>query len=166
MEEEIKLERDFRERSRSHIEHRDREGERPNEKSLHRGVGEPVRYGVPGGIKKFYRVEPEAEPAASFDRIVAVPAGCLKGTLAMVMAEKKVATPEDRYRAGMEGDIEAVNNVLKITGIRMKCHLRVSRDKVADARKPFSICIRHCTAAQSVMNSIEIKDELVIEEKA
>jgi hypothetical protein len=79
----------------------------------------------------------------------------MMGTLATVMAGKKIATPEDRYWADVEGDIEAVNNVLKITRIRVKYNLKVTGDKIT-----------RCPAAQSVMNCIEIKDELVIEEMA
>ncbi|HOD35192.1 MAG TPA: OsmC family protein [Syntrophales bacterium] len=88
----------------------------------------------------------------------------MMGTLAAVMAGKKIATPEDRYWADVEGDIEAVNNVLKITRIRVKYHLKVPGDKVADARESFANYITRCPAAQSVMNCIEIKDELMIEE--
>ena len=35
---------------------------------------EPVRYGLHGGIKKFYQVEPEKEHAATLDHIVAATA--------------------------------------------------------------------------------------------
>jgi hypothetical protein len=36
---------------------------------------EPVRYGLHGGIKKFYGVEPEEELPATLDHIVAAVAG-------------------------------------------------------------------------------------------
>ncbi len=36
---------------------------------------EPVRYGVHGGIKKFYGLEPEEELPATLDHIVAAVAG-------------------------------------------------------------------------------------------
>jgi len=39
------------------------------------GFNEPVHYGVHGGIKKFYKVEPEKEHAATLDHIVAATAG-------------------------------------------------------------------------------------------
>ena len=39
------------------------------------GFSEPVRYGVHGGIKKFYGVEPEEELPATLDHIVAAVAG-------------------------------------------------------------------------------------------
>ncbi len=39
------------------------------------GFPEPIRMGVHGGIKKFYRVEPEEDLPATLDYIVAAVAG-------------------------------------------------------------------------------------------
>lgn len=39
------------------------------------GFPDPVRYGVHGGIKKFYGIEPEEELPATLDHIVAAVAG-------------------------------------------------------------------------------------------
>jgi hypothetical protein len=39
------------------------------------GFPEPVRYGVHGGIKKFYGVEPEEELPTTLDHIIAAVAG-------------------------------------------------------------------------------------------
>ena len=85
------------------------------------------------------------------------------GTLATALARKKIPTPEERYWAEVEGDIENVNNVLKITQIRVRYHLRVETEKVTDAKEAFSSYLIRCPAAQSVMGCIGIKDELIIE---
>lgn len=85
------------------------------------------------------------------------------GTLATLMAGKKIPTPESLYWADVEGDIENVNGVLKITTIRVKYHLKVSEDKVADAKESFANYITRCPAAQSVIGCIKLEDELVIE---
>ena len=87
----------------------------------------------------------------------------MMGTLATVMASKKIPTPEDRYWADVEGDIENVNGVLKITTIRVNYHLKVTEDKVADAKESLSTYIKVCPAAQSVIGCIKIADELIIE---
>lgn len=42
----------------------------PTRKAMIEGFREPVYYGLHGGIKKFYRVEPEVEHAATLDHIV------------------------------------------------------------------------------------------------
>ena len=87
------------------------------------------------------------------------------GTLAGVLAGKKIATPEDRYRAEVEGDIENVNGILKITRIRVDYHLKIAREKAADAREAFSSYLVRCPAAQSVIGCIQIQDRLVLEEE-
>jgi organic hydroperoxide reductase OsmC/OhrA len=88
----------------------------------------------------------------------------MMGTLATVLAGKKIPTPEERYWADVEGDIMAVNGVLKITNIRVKCHLKVAAGKSAEAREAFSAYLVRCPAAQSVIGCIDIHDELVLEE--
>jgi organic hydroperoxide reductase OsmC/OhrA len=87
----------------------------------------------------------------------------MMGTLATVMAGKKIQTPEPLYWAEVEGDIESVNGVLKITTIRVKYHLKVAEEKVSEAKESFSNYISLCPAAQSVKGCINIEDELIIE---
>jgi len=86
------------------------------------------------------------------------------GTLATWLARKKILTPEDRYRADVEGDIENVNNVLKITEIRVKYHLKIPEGKTEEAKEAFSSYLTFCPAAQSVIGCIRIKDDLTLEE--
>jgi organic hydroperoxide reductase OsmC/OhrA len=88
----------------------------------------------------------------------------MMGTLARFLAEKQISTPEDRYWAEVEGDIENVNKVLKITQIRVKYHLKVPQGKEEDARKALSTYLTSCPAAQSVIGCIQIRDHLSIEE--
>ncbi len=90
----------------------------------------------------------------------------MMGTLATVLARKGIDTPEQRYWANVEGDIENVDNVLRITRIRVKYHLKVPRDKANEARQALATYLTFCPAAQSVMGCIEIQDEAVIEELA
>jgi len=90
----------------------------------------------------------------------------MMGTLARFLAERKIATPEELYWADVEGDIENVNNVLKITQIRANYHLKVDAKKVPEAREAFSSYLTSCPAAQSVIGCIDIKDQLMLEEMA
>ena len=87
----------------------------------------------------------------------------MMGTLATALAGKKIPTPEDKYWAEVEGDIENVNNVLKITQIRVKYHLTVPSEKVAESKEAFSSYLVRCPAAQSVIGCIKIQDDLKIE---
>ncbi len=88
------------------------------------------------------------------------------GTLARFLAERQIPTPQDRYHAEVEGDIENVNSVLKITQIRVKYYLKLRQGKAKEARDAFSSYLASCPAAQSVMGCIHIKDDLMIEETA
>jgi hypothetical protein len=90
----------------------------------------------------------------------------MMGTLATLLARNKIPTPETLYWADVEGDIENVNNVLKITQIRVKYHLKVVQGKTNEAKEAFSSYLTFCPAAQSVMGCIQIKDDLMIEETA
>jgi organic hydroperoxide reductase OsmC/OhrA len=90
----------------------------------------------------------------------------MMGTLARFLAERQIPTPQDRYRAEVEGDIENVNNVLKITQIRVKYYLKLPQGKAKEARDAFSSYLTSCPAAQSVIGCIHIKDDLMIEETA
>jgi len=87
----------------------------------------------------------------------------MMGTLARFLAEKQIPTPEDRYWAEVEGDIEDVNKVLKITQIRVKYHLIVPKGKQGEANEAFSTYLPSCPAAQSVIGCIQIKDELIVD---
>jgi hypothetical protein len=88
----------------------------------------------------------------------------MMGTLATVLAGRKIATPESRYWADVEGYIEDVDSVLKITRINVTYHLKVGRDKVEDAQEAFGSYLTFCPAAQSVIGCIDIKDNIEIEE--
>jgi organic hydroperoxide reductase OsmC/OhrA len=88
----------------------------------------------------------------------------MMGTLARFLAERKIPTPEDRYRAEVEGDIESIDNVLKITQIRVRYYLKAVQEKVKEAREAFSSYLTYCPAAQSVIGCIQIKDDLIVEE--
>lgn len=88
----------------------------------------------------------------------------MMGTLATVLAGKKILTTKDRYRAEVEGDIEDVGNILKITKIRVTYHLKLPRKQSQEAREAFSSYLHLCPAAQSVIGCIAIEDYLIIEE--
>ena len=85
------------------------------------------------------------------------------GTLAKLLAGKEIPTPEHLYWADVEGDIEDVNGILRITAIRVSYHLKVDKNKVRAAKESFENYIARCPAAQSIINCIKIKDELLIE---
>jgi organic hydroperoxide reductase OsmC/OhrA len=88
----------------------------------------------------------------------------MMGTLATALARKKIPTPEDRYVANVEGDVENVDNVLKITEIRVNYSLKVEKGKTEEVKQAFSTYLPSCPAAQSVIGCIRIRDEITIQE--
>ena len=86
------------------------------------------------------------------------------GTLAKVLADKKIPTPKEYYWADVAGDIENVNNILKITRIRVTYHMKVPKGKRAEAKDAFSSYLGKCPAAQSVIGCIDIQHHAVIKE--
>ena len=47
----------------------------PTRKAVIEGFDQPVYYGIHGGIKKFYRIDPEEEHAATLDHMVGAVGG-------------------------------------------------------------------------------------------
>ena len=88
----------------------------------------------------------------------------MMGTLAAVLAGSGITTPQESYWADVEGDIENVGGVLKITRIKVSYTLKAPRGKKEDAESALSTYINKCPAAQSVMRCIEILDYATIEE--
>ncbi len=86
------------------------------------------------------------------------------GTLARFLAEKHITTDEETYWADVEGDIEDVDNVLKITQIRVNYTIKVPRGKVEDAKDALASYITFCPGAQSVIGCIDIQDTADIQE--
>ena len=84
----------------------------------------------------------------------------MMGTLAAVLAKKKIRTFQDRYKAIVTGDIEDVNGVLKITRIHVQYNLKLPADKRTDAKEAFNNYITLCPSAQSVIEAIKITHEL------
>jgi hypothetical protein len=86
------------------------------------------------------------------------------GTLARLLAEKQIETPEENFWADVQGDIEEVNGVLKITQIRVDYHIKLPAGKKEDANQVLRMYLTRCPAATSVMDCIRIKDQAVFEE--
>ena len=90
----------------------------------------------------------------------------MMGTLATVLAGKKIPTYGDRFRADVEGDVEDVDGVLRITKIRVKYTLKVPPGRTDDTRETLKTYLVRCPAAMSVKGAIEIIDSAEISELA
>ena len=82
------------------------------------------------------------------------------GTLAAVLAGKKIKTFEDLFKATVTGDIEDVDGVLKITRINVNYDLKVAAEKREAAIEALDNYLPLCPAAQSVIGCIDISHKL------
>jgi len=89
----------------------------------------------------------------------------MMGTLATVMAGKKIRTFKDRFIAKVAGDIEEVNGILKITRISVNYLLKLPDQQRDSALECFNNYIQLCPAAQSVIACINISHNLELEKK-
>jgi organic hydroperoxide reductase OsmC/OhrA len=87
----------------------------------------------------------------------------MMGTLATVLAKKKIRTFNDRYKATVTGDIEAVEGVLKITRIKVHYVLKVEPEKQTDVRQAMGEYLVKCPGAMSVIGCIDLTDEMTME---
>jgi len=88
----------------------------------------------------------------------------MMGTLAVVLAGKKIRTFKELFKAIVTGDIEDVDGVLKITRINVQYSLRVPEEKREDAMEALNTYLKLCPGAQSVIGCIDITHELPMED--
>jgi len=86
------------------------------------------------------------------------------GTLATVLAGRKIPTYGDRFRADVEGDIEDVGGILKITRIRVRYTMKIPPGKTEEARQALGEYLVKCPGAMSVQGAIELIDSAEITE--
>ncbi len=84
----------------------------------------------------------------------------MMGTFASVLATREIRTHTDRFEAHVEGDIEDVDGVLRITVIRVHYLLKLRAREEEDARWAMARYIENCPAAMSVRGCIRIEDSI------
>jgi len=86
------------------------------------------------------------------------------GTLAAVLAGKKIRTFQNLFQAIVTGDIEDVDGVLKITRINVSYRLKLPKEKRVEAKDALGAYLKLCPGAQSVIGCIDINHELNMED--
>ena len=86
------------------------------------------------------------------------------GTLAAVLAGKKIRTFRGLFKAIVTGDIEDVDGVLKITRINVSYWLKLPKEKREEAKDALESYLTLCPGAQSVIGCIDINHELTMED--
>jgi hypothetical protein len=88
----------------------------------------------------------------------------MMGTLATVLAGRKIPTWSDRFRADVEGEIEDFDGVLRITRIRVRYTLKVPPGKADESREALGTYIEKCPGAMSVRGCIDLDHSLEVSE--
>ena len=70
------------------------------------GFPEPIRMGLHGGVKKFYRVESGEDLPTTLDYVVAALGSCLTGTLGSALEARSIPIGPEDLSADVEGHIE------------------------------------------------------------
>jgi organic hydroperoxide reductase OsmC/OhrA len=71
---------------------------------------------------------------------------------------------EENLVAQVEGDIEDVEGVLRITKIRLRYQLKIPKGKREEAEKALAVYSKNCPAYQSIRGCIDCSWTLEMEE--
>ena len=78
---------------------------------------------------------------------------------------RDIPAPTDKLQASVEGDIQAIDNVLRITTIRVRYRIRVPAGTLERARRAVDTHATKCPAANSVRGCIDIDIDADITEE-
>jgi uncharacterized OsmC-like protein len=133
-------------------------------KAFIEGFPQPIRMGLHGGVKKFYKVESEEDLPTTLDYVVAALGSCLTGTLGSALEARSIPVGPDDLSADVEGHIENVESKPLITHVRVKYHLRVPKGKEDEARRVVDNHEKFCAVSQSLRRGIAVDWEADITE--
>jgi len=89
----------------------------------------------------------------------------MTGTLAGALAVRQIPNHPDKVWSEVEGDIENVEGVIRITRIRIKYHLKIPKGKREAAERAVATHERKCPAAMSVQGAIQLEYTAAIDEE-
>ncbi len=78
---------------------------------------------------------------------------------------RDIPAPTEKLQASVEGDIQAIDNVLRITTIRVRYRIRVPSGALERARRAVDTHATKCPAANSVRGCIDLDIDADITEE-
>jgi uncharacterized OsmC-like protein len=120
------------------------------------GFPEPIRMGLHGGVKKFFKVETEEDLPTTLDYVVAALGGCLTGTLGGALEARPIPIGPDDLFAEVEGHIENVEGKPLITRVSVKYHIKVPKGKKGEAERIVENHEKFCAVSQSLRRGITV----------
>jgi uncharacterized OsmC-like protein len=118
----------------------------------------PVYFGLHGPLAKHFGVNPEegGPHAATLDYVVASAAGCLIGTLGVMLTVRKVDTSGNRLTADVRGEIELEDNVPVIRRIHIVYQIAAPAEFADTIQRVHDMHAKHCPVYRSLQKSIDI----------
>ena len=78
---------------------------------------------------------------------------------------REIPAPTEKLQASVEGDIQAIDNVLRITRIRVRYRIRVPAGTLERAQRAVDTHATKCPAANSVRGCIDLDIDADITEE-
>lgn len=88
----------------------------------------------------------------------------MTGTLGGALEVRDIPSHPEKLSSDVEGDIEDVDGVMKITRIRVHYDIKIPAGKKAEAERALEVHVRGCPAAMSVKDCIAVEWTADIEE--
>lgn len=88
----------------------------------------------------------------------------MTGTLGGALEVRGIPSHPEKLSSDVEGDIEDVDGIMKITRIRVNYHIKIPAGKQDEAQRALDVHVRGCPAAMSVKDSIDVAWTADIEE--
>jgi organic hydroperoxide reductase OsmC/OhrA len=88
----------------------------------------------------------------------------MTGTLGGALEARGIPSYPDRLSSAVEGDIENVDGVMKITRIRVQYTIKIPAGKKEETQRALDVHERGCPAAMSVNGCIAIEWKADIQE--
>lgn len=130
------------------------------------GFPDVARMGVHGGIAEYFKLKPEEPMVSTLDYIVAAVGGCMTGTVAGLLEARGVSANPDKLQVAVEGKIEDVDGKMILTGIKLRYHMKVPKDKRASIERALEHHEGLCAASESVRRGITVEWVSEIQEEA
>lgn len=89
----------------------------------------------------------------------------MTGTLGGALEVRGIPTHPDKLSSEVEGDIEDVDGIMKITRIRIRYRIKLPAGKREDAQRALDVHERGCPAAMSVNGCIAVSYTADFEEE-
>jgi len=133
-------------------------------KSVIEGFSTPIRMGVHGGVKEFYRIQSDEDLPTTLDYVITALGSCLTGTFGSALEARQIEFAADDFYADVEGYIENVENKPLITRVHVKYHIKVPKGRKAEVERIVSNHEKVCAVSQSLKRGIMVECEADIAE--